>query len=93
MIQGVFYEIEWDLGAFHAEELGLPDVVFFSKNEITNKFFINRLEKSNIFLYEENRYPSNGLIMTALEDRYKNSVRKVSILEQSLCCNNETIIV
>ena len=81
MIQGVFYEIEWDLGEFHAEELGLPDVVFFSKNEVNNKFLLNKLEKFNIFLYEESRYPSNSLITTALENRYKNNVRRVSVLE------------
>lgn len=93
MIQGVFYEVEWDLGQFNAEELGLPVAVFSTKNEVTNKFFISTLEKSNIFLYEESRYPSNGLIMDVLEDRYKNSVNRVSILEQSLCCNDEIIVV
>ena len=81
MIQGVFYEIEWDLGQFNPDELGLPTAVFSTKNNVTNKFFINMLEKSNIFLYEENRYPSNGLIMDVLEDKYKNSVNRVSILE------------
>ena len=81
MIKGVFYEIEWDLGQFCAEELGLPDIVFCSKEEVTNKFLLNKLEKSNIFIYEENLHPSNGLITTALENRYKNNVNRVSILE------------
>lgn len=81
MTQGNFFVVEWDLGQFHAEELGLPDIVFFSKKEVTNKFFLSKLEKFNIFLYEESRYPSNSLITTALEDRYKNNVRRVSVLE------------
>jgi len=81
MIQGVFYEIEWSLGQFSAEEIGLPDIVFCSKEKVTNKFLVNKLEKSNIFIYEESLHPSNGLITTALENRYKNNVNRVSVLE------------
>ena len=81
MIQGSFYEIEWCLGQFNAKELELPDTVFYSKNIVTNKSILNSLKKSNIFLYEEELYPENGLITTVLQEKYKSFVKKVSILE------------